>query len=442
VVARHAYVQDYDVEAAPEHKRVNIDPVPGELLLGTVLDVRPVIARGQIFCEIRVERQSGATPIPTFDANIPGLGKIGLPETTYDTVVTTVAARPGQTLLIARVGVSVPRPAFGDPPAVPPAKVSRSLCVFLRVNTVGGSAGTQPVSLSPTTRLWDVMPLTHPFQTDTGIGPLSLIPGVRSIPDEQATPWMEDTLLVDLVRSGTDPGSWETQGASIGFADHRLRVRNSPAVLDQIGAAIDRMFARRLRKVAGRVSLIAADPNVFESLVREIPGLADGRGQLDRGRVSGLVARAKRNEGLTLLAAGEVAGLDGQCFTFRRENRQAYVRDVDLQIDGAADAPVDPQVDIAEEGFRVTALPVLSEDGSTVRVQLMASWAELDRPLRVAAVRGKANRIHLPTLSTATFEATLHGAVGEPLVAGVKGPLKVDGADRYVLAIVECSTAP
>jgi hypothetical protein len=455
--AQKHFVYDYDVETASG--AAAMAPQRGSLLLGAMLDICPLRTRGHLACDVRFSHQEAPVPIPRFETGIAGMGPLELPETAASLVHTTVLGKDGQTLLAGRVAVADPAAPRGAP--------ARSICFFVRMSRVPAKEAEAPAGNEKRqVRLFDVglliEELPNYYGGNLGFGPVQqgndyrdydevFVCGTccqmsnsspsdpyRDPPDYQEfiePRGIAPEKLVRSIRKRIEPDTWEDPRNAIDMRGRFLYVRQVPAALDAVGKCLDEIAARRFRMIVTRVDLLAVDAAAYRAFRETYPALGAGSMRLEPSAAADILARAAKGDGLTLAASGEVAGLSRQLVYVKRAFYQFQVSGYNA-VKAALVACHDPEVSLLCDGAIVSCRPALEEDGTTIHAELRLDFARFDRPIAVGQANEKGLRIHLPALSKAPLQATLVAPAGEPMLVGLGGPVRLDGAEKYLLAIV------
>ncbi len=171
--------------------------------------------------------------------------------------------------------------------------------------------------------------------------------------------------LVDLIRMGVSPSSWERGGriwaegaGTIFVSNHPVVHREVEALLAEIGAA------------ASRRALVAVEA---WSLPRE--KYLEAAGAADPAAVDFAALGAER------LESASVEAWPGVRTVLKVTNRVRYMQDYDVEIAQGANIS-DPVVDVAEEGLaaEIYAHPTL--DGTKVLVEAVVQSGRFERPMR------------------------------------------------------------
>jgi hypothetical protein len=422
-IAEHPYVYDVETPLPP------LDPAPVQRMammrLGPVLDVRPIVSKGNFLCETRFSFQTGALPIPAFDTGIPAVGAIGIPEATLSGVGTTFFAREGETVLAGRVASANA--------ADPPGTSAQSLCFFVRLRTLPRDPVPSMVSESkPPLRLFDVrlqtsLLIDSPGGWGTHHAEISCMDGIQEIIPGEA--------LLKMVRDNVFRDTWEQDGNSLHYNNFNgfLFARNTPEVQDSVGHFLDSLTPPRATKVSTRAEVLAVDAAGYRAIRERYPSLAAGPARLDPAEAADLLARAAKGDGLSLAASGEVVGMSGQRVHVQRVNQQACATGPGSATPEDAYAP---KRDMAWEGAALECRPVASTDGAWIHANVQIELTRLEKPLAVERAGEKGPRYHRPVVAATGWNTQVLAKPGAWMLAGETGPTPVAGGKR-LLALVK-----
>jgi hypothetical protein len=451
LIDQRAYAASYDVTAAAG--AAAMAPRVGYLMTGTVLDVRPLFTRGRLACEVRFDRHDPTLPIQTFETGIAGMSPIELRDVVQTVVNTTVTGTPGRTVLAGRVEVADPKAPRGTP--------AHSLCFFIRPS-LAPAPDVQPLASEEKRqmRIFDTGILTSPLrdfagmrfgidmmnvkdvEVSTGAFALDPPPGGSRAPFEaiQERDVMAPETLVRSIRHNVAPETWSNIRNTIAVKGGLLCVRQTAEVLDAVGIYLDKIAARRWQMVVTRADLLGTDAAAYRAIREKYPRLGAGATRLEAAEAAELMARAAKGDGLARVASGEVAGMNRQRVHITRAGYQDFVGSYAI-ISAPLITLYVPETYIVFDGALVECRPVLGEDRKTVHANLRIDFARLARPIAVARANDKGLRVHRPSLAEAPLETSLVAPAGEPMLVGLGGPVRLAGAEKYLLAIVRLTPA-
>jgi len=419
-LATTGYVRSYECASGA---RVAVPDI-GCLRFGAVMEVRPVSWGDRILCDVRFTRQTGTQPVPTFETGVPGVGPVGLPETSFTAVGTTVAARNGEMRLAGRVPLPDPKAAAGAP--------ARSLCFFVRPTLVPAKSVPLPDAGDLLRlRLVDVRAMTH----RSGRLDTRELEGQEEATKQAA---VATGSILESIKRDIAPGTWEADGVRLDLAKSFVVVRQTPAVVDQVVAWVDRQASRHFRGIAMRADLLMAGPGVLQALLRKHPGLDGGAAAMIDEESSLLMADADKRNGVSRLGSADLTGVCGQPLALKRMERFAFVKGYAAGDPAATSLP---EVDVASDGFVLECSPELSDDGKTVNAGLRFYASRLGTPAPVV-LDGSGRRTRNPERSEAKWNRGISSAVGAPVL--VDGGLKatIDGEPRRLLLLVRFTPVP
>jgi hypothetical protein len=391
-------------------------PDTDDLRLGISIDTLSLSHGDRILCDVHFRRQTGTLPVPAFETGVPGLGPIGLPETSFVAAGTVVAGRSGETLLVARMAAPDPKAAAGAS--------ARSLCFFVR----------------PT------MPPPRPVPTIDTEGPLQVrLVDIRALADASMPPWTRELdgedpefvgdvpAMMEAIRNEIAPASWESPGVTLGDCGGFLVVRQTPAVADQVVQWVERRAPLRFRRIAMRADLLMADRGTFQALLAKHPGLGRASAAVDAEEL----ARLTVGNGVTRLDSADVVGVSGQYMTLKRVDRFACVKGYTA---GNPDAPALPDVEVMTDGFALRFKPELSEDGKTVLFRLQFYGSRASPPV---SARDEAGRpVRQSSAVEASWAQEYMTAAGTTTLIDGGLNATVDGEPRRLLLLVRFTPVP
>lgn len=203
--------------------------------------------------------------------------------------------------------------------------------------------------------------------------------------------------LASLIRNNVAEDSWQHEKASVRFEAGLLAVTNRRSVQEKIRQYLAYWRAFFGKMIAIEAAVVSADPPLWARL--RAAGLPDRPMVLAPDSVRALFDAAREGKSAELLKSLRVTAHPGQRVNLKDAHRQAYVRDVDVQIATAAVA-FDPVMDVLESGMIVDVRPYLEPFGDAVTIEVRATRAETEavteRKLRLSREVNLAAPIEAP----------------------------------------------
>lgn len=222
-------------------------------------------------------------------------------------------------------------------------------------------------------------------------------------------PICPEEAIVELVFQTSPADLWEDP-ASMEVRNRALVVRNTAAVLRQIGPFLDVLRQGFLWSMDTTIEVVEAPQEVARHL--------GTGGPLDESRL-GLLAEALASGQAVRLDAATVTSLTGARNTVLAGRLVSYVQDYNAEI--AQDAAIlDPDVRHFFEGLEADVRPVRTTDGEAVQLSLRILCTRRTGPMRTVHVTLGAP-LDLPEVETLQLATDLVAPVGRTSVAATWG---------------------
>jgi len=259
---------------------------------------------------------------------------------------------------------------------------------------------TPPPEQQMVRRTYDVADLCLEMR-DRAQPPEDLAPSRYQPPEESdQEPWgaLQVDALVEFLRIGVEPASWEQEGASIAVANNRLFVTAIPRVQGKI----ERLLAWFRDTMDRRLYVEVAAVPV--------------RGEDARRLCSGVELTAEEAQRLLAQATGTVtlAGWDGHLAGGRVGREIAYVQDYDVKVaEGAVIG--DPVTARLFAGCSAQVRACLDEGrGAILHCEIQRSAVEEPLPIHPT----QHGDIELPTRGLTRLQTSFWAPLGQTVVAG------------------------
>ncbi len=259
---------------------------------------------------------------------------------------------------------------------------------------------TPPPEQQPVRRTYDVADLCLEMR-DRAQPPEDLEPSRYPLPEESGEePWgaLQVDQLVELLRMGVEPASWEHEGASISVTNNRLFVSAIPRVQGKI----ERLLAWFRKTMDRRLCVeVAAVPVRGEDARRLCSA-----GELTAEEAQRLLAQAT--------GAVTLAGWDGHVAGGRVGREIAYVQDYDVEVaEGAVIG--DPVAARLFAGCSAQVMACLDDGrGAILHCELQSSAVEEPLPVRPTPH----GDIELPHRRLTRAQSSFWAPLGQTVVAG------------------------
>lgn len=427
-IQQDSYLRDFDVEIA--QKMAIADPDVALLDSGYSLDVRPTLSSDGklVLLTARFSSADGVT-FRTFQPGGPVLGDMQEPELAAARTQTTLAIPVGRTAVLSAASYSGARDGWTQ-------------VVLVRPDVAAGAVLPWPAAAGKTqARRFDTRAILYapplfegprlgglrPSGDGAGAGGTSF-----SIPDSDKGLLLTADQLQSMVTQNVGRDTWESpEGAvSLSVGNEQLFVRQTPQVLEEVQALVDRLTADRARQIAVDAWVVGLDEATWRD--RRAALSAD----ISDAAWNDLLLAASAGKGARLHGAARAAGLNGTRFHAARGLVRSLVLDHDVEVaDGASS--LDPVVSTVAEGVSLDVTPASVGDSGQVQLDLRPTVV-LGSGVQTVPLKEKQGAVQTMTLSDFGIRTQLLVEGGKPALVGVA--TREEGGKTEVLVLVVRAT--
>lgn len=235
------------------------------------------------------------------------------------------------------------------------------------------------------------------------------------------------------------PESWGALHRTAIYADGGdLVVRHTPAVLAEVGTALEAMKSNRGRLLTVTVRFVSFPPEragAIENLAPADGGLAD---VFDRAAVDELLSEWRREADVTLLSAPRLTLFHGQQGSISIMEQFAYISGYEKQV-ASGSTCWDPIIGVLNEGTSLDLCAIANGDrpGETV-LHFRVDWGSFSRAREgMTSVAFDGRRVELPSFSRAGVSGNVPLRADQALLVMFAEPRETEDPDRVIVAVIQ-----